>query len=86
MSNNRSKKNKFAYANAGKSAMSISEYLEKKYEWESLPGKIRDGVMYVLFHGHWVEEKELIEVCPKPFVHSFLRDKNNCDKTQQWKL
>ena len=84
MSNNRSAKNKFAYANSGKQVMSITEYLERKYEWENLSGKIRDGVMYVLFHNHWVAESELKEIFPKPFVHNFMLDCSNCDTTKHW--
>ena len=86
MSNNRSSKNKFAYANSGKQVMSITEYLERKYEWENLSGKIRDGVMYVLFHNHWVAESELKEIFPKPFVHNFILCSDNSDKSKAWQL
>lgn len=80
-----SMKNRFAKSNLHKQKMSIAEYIERKQEWENLPGRITaDGRYEILFHGHWITPEELEEVFPKPFVHTFTQDITNCDTRKLW--
>lgn len=64
----------------------IGEYLERLYEYRSYPGKIKNGVMFVLFHGHWISKGDFDKVAKAPSLPSLLMDNNNIDKTKSWML
>jgi hypothetical protein len=85
MSNkSQSRKNKFHTDNAKRQIMSIVEYVERKMERKNAPGKILNGEMFVMLHGHWVTKKEFDKYLPEPIVHSFNHDITNVDNSGKW--
>ena len=68
-----------------KKRMTITEHLERLYEWQSYPGKISGGKMEVFVHGHWISLEEFNQHFPKPQVNSFIPRRENIDSTTSWK-
>lgn len=75
-----SKANPLAEVNKHKYA-SVSKYVEKITEWRMWPSRIRDGIVYIVFHGHEVEYSEFIKLQPSPNVSDFKSDLTNIDST-----
>lgn len=63
----------------------IQNYVEDITDWRRYPGKIINGEMEVLFHGHWVYEKEFLGAFPMPNPSTFRKKRENIDSTQNWK-
>lgn len=81
MSRNRTIKNRHSIVNKGRYP-SVIDYVDKITEWRLWPGKIVDGVGYVVFHNHLILESEFLEVQPQPSVPNFRTDLTNIDKSR----
>ena len=82
-SGRQSRKNKFSQVNMHRHT-SVVEYLEKIYEWRSWPGVIRDGKLFVIFHGHEIPNDEFLELQPQPIVMDFNSDLTGIDGTKNF--
>ena len=85
MSRRANNKNKFSSINCHK-YQSIEKYVNDITEWRLWPSSIRDGIVYIIFHGHEVEYSEFMKLQPQPIVMNFNSDHSNVDKTKAFML
>lgn len=64
--------------------LSVGDYIIQKTARTNLPGKIRKGILYVLFDKKWITETELNTFWPPLCVPDFKARLDNCDKTKLW--
>jgi len=67
-----------------RNSLSIGEYLRQVSDYMAYPGKIKDGVLYVLYNGEWVTKYEFDNLIKKPIVPTFNANRENADKTKTW--
>lgn len=78
-----------SYAKGIKSAkergvFTIAAYIEAKERYHNYGGKIEGGEMFVEFCGKWMPLKEFNEKVKPPIVPTFLVNKENADKRNNW--